>query len=66
MLGPYSLQYIYILVIISVLRSVNVSSQMKTLSVCVGDICLLANCPMQRSYESHLDRHDVFWNATYP
>lgn len=38
-------------------------------SQCVAGICALILlekliCPMQRSYESHLDRHGVFWNAT--
>lgn len=41
------------------------------LTMSVGDICALSlleksNCPMQRLYESHLDRHGVFWNATCP
>lgn len=61
-----------IVVIVFLLRSVNVSPQVKIPIVCAGDICalsLLEKVKLSHAtiiYESHLDRHGVFWNATYP
>ena len=43
--------------------AIQVRSQVKIPSV---ECVFVYICPMQRSYESHLDRHGVLWNAIYP